>query len=416
MLGADPLILGMMHGGRSSAPLLLLGDGALGAAVYARASTAQGFDAAAALFAAAAGVPRFVGPDAQLLLERAGQNLLPNPRLEGASTGVVGSGGVFPSDCTFSSQAAMTREIAGIGTEDGIPYVDLRLAGTQSNTTAAVLFIGTGGSWTCSPGQSFGTSVCTRLIAGSLAGLTTFRLRVQERNGSTGVSLHNKADFMPTTSALRMQRRTSGHTIVSTTTNNALLQIAILPLANQPVNVTFRVGLPQVEPGSVITSPMLPPAGAPAVMVRAAGSLLYAPGGGLPAAGTLLLDGALPLAPGIERRLVALETADGAAGVAIATNGAATSLSAAPFPSGGAVTGGAISPGARFRLALAWDAGGSAISVNGGAAASGAPPPAGLAQVSHGGASAADAIEIRRLELHPQRLADAALAALTTLP
>lgn len=110
-----------------------------------------------------------------------------------------------------------------------------------------------------------------------------------------------------------------------------------------------------------------------------------------------------------------METAGGAAGIAIVTNGAATSLSAAPFPSGSPVTGGPISPGARFRAALAWDAGAIAISVNGGAAASGAAPPTSLVQIAHGGAAAPEAIEIGRLELYPQRLSNAALAALTTL-
>jgi hypothetical protein len=414
MLGAVPVILGVLRGG-GPAPLLLVGDGALGAAAYARASAAQGFDAAGALFTAASGVARFVGPNAQLLIERGSQNLLANPRFEGGTPGVLGSGGALPSDTTLTSNAAMTREIVGFGVEDGIPYLDMRLSGTQTNTAAAVFSIGTGGSWACSVGQGFALCLCTRLIAGSFAGISTFRIRVLERNGGSSLTAYNKMDFLPTAAALVAQRRTAVHTTIGATANNALLQLAVLPLANQAVDVTFRVGLPQVEPGAVVTSPILPPAGTPGVSSRAAGSLLYAPGGGLPAAGTLLLDGLLPVAPGVERRLIAVETSGGAAGVAIACNGAATSLSAAPFPSGAAVTGGATSPGARFRAALAWDAGGVAISVNGGGAVAGAPPPTGLAQVAQGGAAATEALEIRRLELHPQRLGDAALAALTSL-
>jgi hypothetical protein len=416
MLGAVPLILGMMRGGGGTAPLLLVGDGALGAATYARASVAQGFDAAGMLFAAASGVPRFVGPDAQLLIEREAQNLLANPRFEGGTPGVIGSGGVLPSDSLFTANAALTREILGFGTEDGIPYVDLRLAGTQTNTSAAVFSLGSGSSWACTTGQVFALSVCTRLVGGSLSGISTFRIRVQERNGGSNLSVYNKLNFTPTTDALRTQRRTVSHTIADATANNALLQIAVAPQANTAIDVTYRIGLPQVEPGSVVTSPILPPTGTQGVSSRAAGSLLHAPGGGLPAAGTLLLDGLLPVAPGVERRLIAIETAGGASGIAITSNGAATTLSASPFPSGSPVTGGTIAPGARFRAALAWDADGIAVSVNGGAAATGAPPPPALVQVAQGGATAAEALEIRRLELHPQRLPNAALALLTTLP
>jgi hypothetical protein len=414
MLGAVPLILGALRG-PAAPPLVLVGDGAIGAAAYARGSVAYGFGAAGELFAAAGDAPRFVGAESHLLVEREAQNLLPNPRFEGATPGVIGSGGVLPGDCTFTAQAGMTREVVGSGSEDGIPYLDLRLAGTQTNSNAAFFVMGNGSSWACSLGQVFLLSLCTRIVGGSLAGISTFRFRVQERNGTSGTSAQNKLDFTPTGSALRTQRRTTAHTVVNSATNNALFQLGVLPIANQAVNVTFRLGLAQVEAGGVLTSPVLPPAGTQAVSTRAAGSLLHAPAGGLPAAGTLLLDGRLPAAPGVERRLVAVQTAGGGSGVAISTNGAATALSAVPFPSGSAVAGGSVSAGARFRVALAWDSGGIAISVNGGAAASGAAPPPGLAQVSHGGASAAEALEIRRLDLRPQRLSNAELAALTTL-
>jgi hypothetical protein len=415
MLGSVPLILGMMPGGGGSAPLLLVGDGALGAAGYARASLAHGFGAAGALFASNSGVARFVGPDAALLIEREAQNRLANPRLEGGTAGTIGSGGVLPTDMEMTSAGGITRQIVGFGVEDGIPYADMRWAGTQSTSAVGVLMFGALGGWTCALGQSFAVSLCVRLVGGSLSNIGAVRLRVQERNGTSQTALSGKTIFVPVDAPLAGLRRTDTHTIGGATTNNARLQLSFTPGANTPFDVTFRVGLPQVEAGSAVTSPILPPPGAPSAFTRAAGSLLYAPGGGLAAEGTLLLDGALPVAPGAERRLIALETAGGASGIAITCNSTATSLSAAPFPSGSPVAGGATSPGERFRAALAWDAGGIAISVNGGAVAAGAAPPAGLVQVSLGGASAAEAVKIRRLELHPQRLSDAALAALTTL-
>ncbi|MFN6953922.1 MAG: hypothetical protein ACK4PG_03900 [Acetobacteraceae bacterium] len=414
MLGAVPLVLGMMRGG--TPPLLLVGDGALGAAAYARTSVAHGFGAAGALFAAASGVARFVGPDGHLLIERQSQNVLANPRLEGGTPGTIGSGAVLPVDMEMTSAGSITRQIVGFGTEDGIPYADMRWAGTQGTNAVGTLVFGVQGGWTCSAGQGFALSLCVRLVGGSLSNIVSVRLRVQERDGASQTVLSPKTIFTPTSAPLRSQRYTDSHTVGGAATNNARLQLSFTPGANTPFDVTFRIGLPQVEPGAAVTSPILPPAGTPGASTRAAGSLLFAPNGGLPAAGTLLLDGLIPVAPGVERRLIAVETSGGASGVALACNAAGTSLSAVPFPSGSAVTGGATSPGARLRAALAWDAGGIAVSVNGGAAAAGAAPPAGLAQVSQGGASAAEALEIRRLELFPQRLSDAALAALTTLP
>lgn len=411
MLVAVPLILGMMRGGAAQ-PLALVADGAIGAGSYGRASVAHGFNASGTLFPAASGAPRFVGPSAQLLIERASQNLLANPRFEGGTVGVVGSGGILPAETSLSTAGGITRQVVGFGAEDGIPFFDLRIFGTQSNTSTGLVTLGT---WGAAAGQGFILSLCVRLVAGTMTGINTFRLRVHEMQGTATLTAFTKLDFTANNTALRLQRRSAAHTLFSANADSARLQLAFVPFANQAFDFTWRIALPQIEPGGLVTSPILPPAGTPQVSARAAGSLLHGPPGGLPAAGTLLLDGLLPAAPGVERRLIAVETAGGAAGIAIVTNGAATSLSAAPFPSGIPVTGGATSPGARFRAAVAWDAGGIAVSVNGGAAASGAAPPGGLAQVSHGGASAPEALEIRRLELHPQRLSNAALAALTTL-
>jgi hypothetical protein len=214
-----------------------------------------------------------------LLIEPSSTNLLANPRFEGGTPGVIGSGGVPPSDSLFSANAALTREIVGFGTEDGIPYVDLRLAGTQTNTSAAVFSLGSGSSWACTTGQVFALSVCTRLVGGSLSGISTFRIRVQERNGGSNLSVYNKLNFVPTTDALRTQRRIESHTIADATTNNALLQVAITPQANTPIDVTFRVAIPQVEPGSVVTSPILPQPGVQQVSTRAAETVtLFVPG------------------------------------------------------------------------------------------------------------------------------------------
>ncbi len=268
----------------------------------------------------------------------------------------------------------------------------------------------------CSLGQGFALSLCVRLVGGSLTNIANTRLRVQERQGSSVLANGVKPVFTPDASPLRTQRRSDTHTIGQANTDNARLQFVFSLTSGQPVDVTLRFGLPQVEAGAVTTSPILPPAGSPAVSTRAAGELLYAPPGGLPAAATLLLDAVLPLPLAAERHLLAAETADGTAGLALAATAGPGQLRALPLPTGSPLTGGAIAAGQRFRAALAWDAAGIALSLNGAAAVSAAGAPPTLARLRHGGAAAPEAIEIRRLELHPARLPDAALAALSTLP
>jgi hypothetical protein len=415
MLGAHPLPLGLLRGNAS--PLLLVADGALHPSLaYERASAASGFGAGGALFEAAAGLPRFVHAPPALLVERAAQNLCANPRFEGGTAGIIGAGGAVPSDMEMTGNTGITRQVVGFGTEDGIPYADFRWFGTQANTSVNVLTFNASGGWVCSAGQVFALSLCVRLAAGSLANITNIRYRVQERNGATQTTTSSKTPFTPDGSPLRAQRRVETHSVSGATTNNARLQITIAPAANQPFDLTLRVGLPQVEAGGVATSAILPPAGSPGVSSRAAGSLLHAPAAGLPAAGTLLLDALLPAAPAVERELLSVETADGAAGIRLAATAGAAQLRAIPFPSGSPLLAGAIAAGARFRAALAWDAAGFAVSLNGEAALSSASAPPALSRLRHGGASAVEAIEIRRLELHPTRLPDAALATLSSIP
>jgi len=414
MLGAHPLLLAVPRGG---AALVLLAEGVLSPAVaYQRASAAASFGAGGALVEAAPDTPRFLPPAQALLIERAGQNLCANPRFEGGTPGVIGAGGVWPPDMDSNAPGGITRQIVGFGSEDNIPFVDIRWSGTPTASTTAILTFAAAGGWVCSQGQVFALSLCVRLVSGSLANITNTRLRAQERQGSSVLANIVKPVFTPDASPLRAQRRSDTHTIGQANADNARLNFVFSLTAGQPVDATFRFGLPQVEAGAATTTPILPPAGSPAVSTRAAGGLLYAPAAGLPAAATLLLDAVLPLPLAAERHLLAAETADGTAGLALAATAGPGQLRALPLPGGSPLAGGAIATGQRFRAALAWDAAGIALSLNGTAAVSsaGAPPP--LARLRHGGATAPEAIEIRRLELHPARLPDAALAALSTLP
>lgn len=285
MLGAVPLILGMMRGGGTQ-PLLLVGDGTV-AATYSRPSGAFGFDAGGILFTAASGTPR-------LLIERGSQNLVQNPRFEGGTTGVIGSGGVMPTDTSVSTAASVTRQVVGFGTEDGIPFLDLRLAGTQSNTNVGLVTLGT---WSATVGQTFALSLCTRLVAGSMAGINTFRLRVHEKQGATNLSAYTKLDFAADGAPLQLQRRSAAHTMLGANADGARLQLAYVPFANQAFDFTWRIGLPQVEPGGVVMSPILPPAGSPGVSARAAGSLLHAPAGGMPGRARCCWTGRCPSRP-----------------------------------------------------------------------------------------------------------------------
>lgn len=239
-------------------------------AVFSRASAASVLGSAG-LIEYAAHAPRLTS--AGLLLEAGAVNFCANPRFEGGTPGVIGSGGALPADMAINVPGGLALQVVGFGTEDGIPYADIRWSGTPMASTSAILFFAAAGGWVCSPGQEFALSLCVRLVDGSLANITNIRLRVQERQGNSVLAHVAKPVFTPDASPLHAQRRSDTHTIGQANANNARLNFIFSVTAGEPVDVTFRFGLPQVEPGSVTTSPILPPAGVPAVSTRAAETL-----------------------------------------------------------------------------------------------------------------------------------------------
>src|SRR5690606_1798435 len=114
-------------------------------ASFSRASSATYFDRTGILREAAANVPRVAWLDSAtpaVLLEGGGTNGVRNPRGEGAVIGVVGSGGALPTFWGSENTAGLTWEVVATGVEDGLPYVDVRLHGTPSQTFVELRFDG----------------------------------------------------------------------------------------------------------------------------------------------------------------------------------------------------------------------------------------------------------------------------------
>jgi len=138
-----------------------------------------------------------------------------------------------------------------------------------------------------------------------------------------------------------------------------------------------------------------------------------------PAAGTLLVEAEVPLAPATPQTLAALSHPDGGNAVRLRLPGGSAVQASAVVDGAPEATlaAGTMTPGARFRAALAWDADGLATCLDGGAVASGGPgAPGGLAalHLGHAGAGGEHArCRLGRVVLYPDRLPDAVLRRLT---
>lgn len=209
-----------------------------------------------------------------LLDEAAATNSVANPRAEGASAGTPGTAPTGWSVTTTTS--GITRSIVGTGTEDGVPYVDVRFQGTASASGLfQIAFVSTT-AVAATVAQNWTASAYVKLQAGSTSGVAAIALRIGERGGST--SPDTIATFTPTTAALGTQRRSVSRTFSVSDTTNAFPRATVSINSGSTADITLRVGAPQMEMAAAATSVILPAVGVPAVTTRAADRLYSARG------------------------------------------------------------------------------------------------------------------------------------------
>lgn len=192
-----------------------------------------------------------------LLIEEQRVNYIRNNTMAGA---VAGSPGTTPNGwSTLGTVDGIARSVVNVGTENGIPFVDLQFQGTITNGGAAsFLFFETALNTSASSGQAWTESAYMKLVAGDFTNVAAFQLnaRTYQADGTTLVD--NGATDIRASLTGTLQRL--AFTLPSAGANTACISPGIRLLtgtAGQPVNFTLRVGLPQLEQGGFATSPIL---------------------------------------------------------------------------------------------------------------------------------------------------------------
>ena len=359
----------------------------------------------------AADVPRFVLPSNYLLIEGQRTNLIRNPRMEGA---VAGAPGTAPSLTSMGVPPAGTRQIVGLGTENGLPYLEVEFVFIAAGVVEWFLDSALIPATAFAP---FTTSIFVRAITNTAGAVC--KIFYEERNAGgvqqTGVYA---ASFAPTST---LTRYSGTATMVATVTQNGVgLQIVTASAGT----VRLRIAVPQAENAAFASTPILPPVGTPGASTRGAdlvSATLASLGIGANGACTILWSGALPqAAPSGAPQWIA-QVDDGTdlnrfyvrnnGGGAVVTAGRALAAAGADAASAGTMT-----PGAPFSLGLSIDGSGRLAScMNGGVVqvVSGGPS-SGLTTLRLGiNASGGDAMfgETREFIVIPYALSDANLAA-----
>lgn len=228
---------------------------------FTRASTGTYVNSSGVLSSAAINGPRFdydpvtLAPKG-LLIEEQRTNSIRNNTMQGA---IAGTPGTVPTNWSvlFNTTTGVTRTVVGTGTEDGIAYIDISLVGTASGAGSVDFFFEEPNSIAAVTGQIWGASLYWKIAAGSLTGLSTPIFYTYEYNSSIGFVNAPIAGSpaLPTTAPLRTQRFRGAATLSGGATTAFVRPLVKLNIAaGAAINITLRIGLPQLELGAFATS------------------------------------------------------------------------------------------------------------------------------------------------------------------
>jgi hypothetical protein len=184
-----------------------------------------------------------------LLIEEQRTNSIRNNTMQGA---------VAPSTIPTnwaSNVGGLTLGVVGTGTENGIAYIDFRFSGTPTQTFANVRFDGNT-QIVAANGQTWASSFYARMVAGSTTNVVAVDNRIYYRD-NTGTGLQEAgSDFTSTVSAAslsvarRLQTLTGSNASIAYVNNGVNITTTI----GAAIDITLRIGLPQLEQGAFATS------------------------------------------------------------------------------------------------------------------------------------------------------------------
>ncbi|MDD3020042.1 MAG: hypothetical protein PHX61_03560 [Alphaproteobacteria bacterium] len=389
---------------------------------YTRSSTGTYFDASGVLQTAAANQPRFDHNPATLqpkgiIIEESRTNYIRNNTMQGA---IVGTPGTLPTGWSVSLAAGISYEVSGIGQEDGIDYIDIRLYGTPSTTNAATIIFSPTMDTSASPNEIFTHSSYFKRQAGTATNIPYVVNRIGNYN-SGGFSIGQLASSAPVPSTLPLRRTSIGVTSSAATFSSAstayVRPFIVVPVsaAGVPIDITFRIGTPQLERGGNRTSRILTSGSA---VTRDADAITIPVGGWFLASAQTLAGQYSSGAPsGYSTRLASLNdgTSNNAYQIANAASGTIFSQKAVSGVISNS-SGPAYVSGASYKVASSMDASSSPFAANntlynnsnGGI-------PSGLTRLQVGYQSNSSFLNgnIENLKYYPSRVSDTQLQLLT---
>lgn len=180
------------------------------------------------------------------LLTEEGRTNYTNNQLTGASSGTPGT---LPTNWSDFNLGSLTRTLT-VGTDQGVPCLDIRLNGT-TNTTSYSLICPDPGA-TAANTQTWTAASYIRLQAGSMTNISGISLAIQEYNNGTWLN-QNGNTFIPSPV---YQRTIHTRTLNQATTNNVKSTLDFSWSSGVAIDITLRIILPTLEQGTSALSPI----------------------------------------------------------------------------------------------------------------------------------------------------------------
>ena len=184
-----------------------------------------------------------------LLVEEGRTNSITNNTMVGAAAGTPGT---LPTGwSSWASPTGLTRTVVGSGTVNGINYIDVRFNGTPSSTGEITVYLSP--QTTATLAQSWTSSLWLSLAGGSTSNIGFISLRNFELNSGAYVR-ESSTNFVSSISSsfVRRQHITTSFGASANQIQSVLSVFATA--AGTPIDITLRIGMPQLEGGAFATS------------------------------------------------------------------------------------------------------------------------------------------------------------------
>jgi hypothetical protein len=186
------------------------------------------------------------------LSENAGTNVLRNNTMQGA---VPGSPGTVPTNWAIVAPGGLTRTIVGVGKENGVDYIDIRVNGTTSSGNQLLsIYPEISTSLIASVQNDIWTmSAYARLAGGTLANVIEAGYYLGEFDGSGNLVANYGAYYAVPLSSTRVSFT---QTVIDAATAFVRPIYWVYVSGSSPVDMTFRFGWPQFELKDFASSPI----------------------------------------------------------------------------------------------------------------------------------------------------------------